>query len=184
MSAPAPSSLAAPSRAEGANPWADPVARAAHPAAANAEALLSTIAEGIAAASAPWPDPPAHAAHERGYELLLATPLYDVWLIFWPPGSGLEPHDHGGSSGAFAVVDGILDEERTTDGVTVRRRTGRGGSVRFGPGHIHAVANTTERPATSVHVYAPPLRSMSFYRTDASRRLVVDRVDEVGTTGP
>ena len=35
--------------------------------------------------------------------------------------------------------------------------------------------------ATSVHVYAPPLRSMSFYRFDDDEGLVVDRVEEAAT---
>ena len=39
---------------------------------------------------------------------------------------------------------------------------------------------STDLAATSVHVYAPPLRTMSFYRFDDDS-LVVDRVEEVTT---
>src|SRR4051794_3407438 len=34
----------------------------------------------------------------------------DVWLISWTTEQGTELHDHGGSSGAFTVVEGTLNE--------------------------------------------------------------------------
>src|SRR2546421_10445415 len=41
---------------------------------------------------------------------LLHTPAYEAWLIEWEAAADLELHDHGGSRGAFHVVDGALVE--------------------------------------------------------------------------
>ena len=38
--------------------------------------------------------------------------------------------------------------------------------------------------ATSVHVYAPPLRSMGWYRRLADGRLVLDRVEDTDPSSP
>jgi hypothetical protein len=115
---------------------------------------------------------------ERRYELLERTVTREVWLIHWPTGRGLSLHDHGGSSGAFYLVAGELEET-----VPARRsarlhhhilRAGTGSS--FGPAHIHSVVNHGNDPATSVHVYSPPLSSMTFYRPSRGA-LVVDRTE-------
>jgi predicted metal-dependent enzyme (double-stranded beta helix superfamily) len=43
------------------------------------------------------------------------------------------------------------------------------GAVRsFGPNYVHDVANTSDRPAISVHAYSPPLTSMQHYETTSS----------------
>jgi len=55
--------------------------------------------------------------------------------------------------------------------------------VTFGGDHVHAVVNRGEAGATSVHVYSPPLSSMSFYRESADGGYEVDRVDQVFAPG-
>jgi hypothetical protein len=100
-------------------------------------------------------------------------------LIHWPAGTGLEAHDHGGSTGAFAVVSGALDEDTSHGDVTTTRRLGEGDVVWFDADHVHGVVNRGGVGATSVHVYSPPLRTMGFYRAEEAGELVVDRVDEV-----
>ncbi len=115
----------------------------------------------------------------RSYRLLLETPEYDAWLIHWPPGTGLPPHDHRGSAGAFAVVAGELDEEVVDGAARTTRRIGVGRCVSFDGDHVHAVANHGTVTATSVHVYAPPLRAMGFYEALADGELLVVRVDDV-----
>ena len=83
--------------------------------------------------------------------MLLSTDLYDAWLIHWPAGTGLEPHDHGGSTGAFAVVSGVLDEDIEVDGVTSTRRLHSGEHVVFEGDHVHAVVNRgTSAPRASM----------------------------------
>ena len=92
---------------------------------------VGVVAVDLAAAVSPWKLADGASPDERQYALLASTDVYDAWLIYWPPGTGLEPHDHGGSSGAFAVVTGTLDEDKILDGGTVTTRVGPGESVTF-----------------------------------------------------
>src|ERR1700722_15710177 len=39
-----------------------------------------------------------------------------------------------------------------------------GGTLRFGGRHVHDIVNAGDTPAISVHVYAPRLTSMTYYR--------------------
>jgi len=161
-------------------PWRVAASRAAHPSIdRGGDSLVATIAEGLAAVAVPWELATGTTPSERCYELLLSTDLYDAWLIHWPAGSGLDAHDHGGSTGAFAVVSGVLDEDRVGHGVVRVTRIAAGESVTFGGDHVHAVQNRGDVAVTSVHVYSPPLRAMSFYGVDDNGRLVADRVDEI-----
>lgn len=94
-----------------------------------------------------------------------------VWLLSWLPGQGTDLHDHGASSGAFAVADGILTERVVSGGP---RRSVRetdtllpAGRLRFfGPHYVHQVTNRSDEPAVSLHVYAPRLTVMNTYRVD------------------
>ncbi len=162
-----------------ADQWRVAGARAVHPSRCDvAEPLVQAIAEGLAAVAVPWEIATGSSPVERSYELILSTDSYDAWLIHWPPGTGLGAHDHGGSAGAFAVVSGVLEEHTLVGGIDARRRVAAGESVCFDGEHVHAVANVDRSAATSVHVYAPPLRSMGFYRSD-SGALVLDVIDEI-----
>ena len=139
----------------------DIVARAHHPSSTlHGTDLLAAIAAGLATA-APHEVPPGD---ERTWERILVTEVWDAWLIRWPPGTSVGPHDHGGSAGAFSVVRGTLVEvAATTGGSTVSVHTA--GSTRaFGPEVVHDVANVGEDPAVSVHVYSPPLTTMGRYQ--------------------
>ena len=124
---------------------------------------------------APWRGP--LPLTERRYQLLERTADYEVWVISWPVGVGLLLHDHGGSAGAFQVVDGVLEETSTTvRGRRLRRRLiGPGQGKSFGAEYVHSIVNPETAPATSVHVYSPPLTSMTFYSQSPSG-LIVSRV--------
>ena len=113
---------------------------------------------------------------------MLSTPAYEAWVICWPSGGSLDLHDHGGSSGAFSIVSGELDEATIEDGATIVRRHGPGATTGFGASRIHAVANRGTAMATSVHVYSPPLGSMSFYEADQGGALVTVGLDAGGST--
>ena len=140
---------------------------------------LTSLVDGLSHWAATLP--PRELA-ERESELLVVTDAYEAWLLLWPPGGVLELHDHGGSSGAFGVVSGVLTESRTRrdaagppsveDLEAGRRRV-------FGPDDIHDVANRGTRVATSVHVYTPRLASMTFYAPDADGPPVAVRTDVV-----
>jgi mannose-6-phosphate isomerase-like protein (cupin superfamily) len=125
--------------------------------------VLVAIAAGLAEVASPSDLRPGGSTTDRQYARILATESYEAWLIVWPPGTGLDLHDHGESAGAFAVVDGQLDETRIENGLTRTRRVDAGAHASFDVGQAHAVANNGEVAATSVHVYSPPLESMNFY---------------------
>lgn len=99
----------------------------------------------------------------------------DVWLISWTAEQGTELHDHGGSSGAFTVVEGELDEhvwvDRSFDGpgLVVSEPRHAGEVVAFGPDHVHDVRNHHAAPAVSVHAYSPPIHLMQYYDVTAGR---------------
>ncbi|WP_067468777.1 cysteine dioxygenase [Actinomadura macra] len=105
---------------------------------------------------------------ERWYERLHQDADHEVWVISWLPGQSTGFHDHGDSSGAFAVVLGTLREHR----VRTARDVGAGEARSFGPDYVHDVRNTSDAPAVSVHVYSPPLSSMRRYDLDATGGLV------------
>jgi len=100
---------------------------------------------------------------------MVASPALEAWVIAWPPGGAVELHDHGGSSGAVVVVAGELTEtsvvhrgRRRPVLATTTIRPGR--PVHFSGHHIHDVVNDGDVPALSVHVYAPRLTSMTYFR--------------------
>jgi quercetin dioxygenase-like cupin family protein len=103
---------------------------------------------------------------ERNGMRLLHTPDYDVWLLRWPPGSRVTPHDHGDSAGAFTVVDGELIELRWHGAIPECRLLDGGETVSFARGVVHDVV-ATNRVAYSLHAYSPPLQVMSFYDVPA-----------------
>ncbi len=129
------------------------------------------IAAGYAAAPEQWAVAPRFNPVDRWYHRLAEASDHEVWLLTWLPGQGTEIHDHGGSAGAFQVISGSLTEDTVTPGSTPRitaRELGEGAGRRFGPRHIHRITNRSGRPAVSLHVYGPALRTMTRYRLGAN----------------
>ena len=155
------------------------VARRAHAAAPIPEAALAAFVAGIATTPELWsPFVPAVGA-ARSSVHLLETDALDVWLLGWPPGTHVEPHDHGDSAGAFVVVRGSLVEVRWS-GTQRRRVVAAGEVISVAPGVVHDVlagdaAEVT--PAVSLHAYSPPLRTMGFYSDDGRRRIAQVAID-------
>ncbi len=142
--------------------------------------------EAVAAGLARTADPAALPEGEgRRYVRLLHTDAYEAWLIAWPAETALDWHDHGESTGVFQVVSGELDEARPTpDGVT-RRRLQAGDRQVIEVGDIHDVANRTPgSEALSVHVYAPPLTSMGYYRLSGDGTLRHSGVEPLDAPEP
>lgn len=123
---------------------------------------VADIATGIAAAQDLWRGKVRHDLPSRHAVRLLAHERYEVWAIGWPADHRTTPHDHGESIGALAVVEGELFERPAGPGEPLERRLGPGDQVPLPVGIIHDVG-TTERTATSIHVYSPPLSTMTFY---------------------
>ena len=124
-----------------------------------------------------WHDQLVEAPSERVYELVEWNDSREVWVIHWPAGGHLELHDHGGSSGAFWVVAGTLDETSSAGGGSLRsHQVAEGGGAAFGPSYVHDVWNNGRTLATSVHAYSPPLAAMTFYEQSGGA-LVPHRVE-------
>ena len=108
-------------------------------------------------------------AEERWHVRVHQDADVDVWLISWTTEQGTELHDHGGSAGAFTVVEGTLDEyvwsgsTQDAPGELVDHLRCERDTVAFGPHYVHDVRNHREAPAVSVHAYSPPIRLMHYY---------------------
>jgi Cysteine dioxygenase type I len=64
------------------------------------------------------------------------------------------------------VVTGRLVEaytDRSSQRLVRRRHVGPGEVLAFGPDHVHDLANPGPDVAISLHVYSPPLQTMTFY---------------------
>jgi mannose-6-phosphate isomerase-like protein (cupin superfamily) len=139
-----------------------------------------TLARDLAAQPQDWPVPPRFDPQRRWYHRLPTAPGTEAWLLTWLPGQGTELHDHGGSSGAFVVVSGILTEDTVDGAARLHAQTVRAGAGRrFGPHHVHRITNNGTSPAVSLHVYGPALGSMTRYAlTDG--RLTIAAVERTG----
>lgn len=136
-----------------------------------------------------WPRTPRFDPEHRWYHRLAVDDDHEVWLLTWLPGQGTDLHDHGGSAGAFVVVRGLLTERTvaTTAGPVagagrprlVDSSLAAGTGRWFGAHHIHQITNHGDRPAVSVHVYGPALKTMTRYRLDGDR-LRVASIDRAG----
>ncbi|MGP3966359.1 cysteine dioxygenase [Streptomyces sp. 6N223] len=140
---------------------------------------LAATVRAYAARPALWRPLVRFTVPDRWYRRLERTGEFEVWLLTWLPGQATEIHDHGGSSGAFGVVDGAL-AELTFPGAEPHTRTLATGGVRaFGPRHIHQVVNRGARPAVSIHAYAPALTGQAYYRRGADGRPRLLRTEAV-----
>jgi rhodanese-related sulfurtransferase/predicted metal-dependent enzyme (double-stranded beta helix superfamily) len=115
-----------------------------------------------------------HAEH-RWYERLYQGPDHDIWVISWLPGQSTGFHDHGGSSGAFVVATGMLEEHHPDGGTRIIHP---GEQRTFGPAYTHDVRNVSLAPAISIHAYSPPLDEMNEYELDGNRLVLRERASE------
>jgi predicted metal-dependent enzyme (double-stranded beta helix superfamily) len=126
--------------------------------------VLADIAAGFAAARPLWEATVRHDPDGRRPVRLVATERYEVWVIGWTTGQNVRPHDHGDAAGAFVVAEGELTEVLPAPGRGTVERTHEAGRLRvLGLGAVHDVVNRAAAPATSIHVYSPPLSSMTYY---------------------
>ena len=135
----------------------------------------------LAAATGEWSALVRYTEDERWYHRLERGENHEVWLLSWLPGQRTGFHDHCGSSGAFAVVQGELRERTPAAGrpqpVSAAFPAGRARS--FGPRHVHEVVNESAAPAVSIHAYSPPLAGMRRYELTRSG-LVLAAVETAG----
>ena len=142
-----------------------------------AEPFTSFMPEARAFAEIEW-----QGGDLRRFARLLHTPAYEAWLIAWEAAADLELHDHGGSRGAFHVVEGALVEAHTDLADPAPLRTlpiGAGEGRQVTATRVHRVWNPGPGRAVSVHAYSPPLSSMTFYDDRPDAFLVPLRTDAV-----
>ena len=127
-------------------------------------------------------------AHETRFSVRVAvTDDYEAWLLTWLPGQSTGLHDHGGSAGAFTVLEGVVEESTLAPGRAHRpaalvHRTLTAGRIRaFGSDYVHDVTNTGSEPAVSLHVYAPALDTMRRYVLDDEGHAQVVSLEHSGT---
>ena len=114
--------------------------------------------ETLAALVAELADRPDLWAH------LVLTDTVEVWLIGWCHGQHTPMHDHGGASGAVAVVGGVLQETTLRPSRPPASRLLPSGTLlEVPPAVIHRVGNVFPVPATSIHAYSPPELEMKTF---------------------
>jgi Cysteine dioxygenase type I len=138
---------------------------------------LGLLARRLARRPDRWFDRLRFDTRRRHYTRISSTPTYEAWLLTWLPGQATRLHDHGGSSGAFVVVEGALRERTVTCGALGRasatERVLASGRMRsFGPDHVHDVSGLSPR-AVSLRVYGPALATMHRYRLVEERLVLV-----------
>jgi rhodanese-related sulfurtransferase len=128
-------------------------------------AQLRAVTVALAARRDLWADLVVHDQDMRWELPLYRSNSADVWLLAWERGQDTDWHDHGGSSGSFAVAEGsLLEQYRVPSGRRMAsRRLVAGEAVAFGPAHVHDVGHGGDASATSIHAYSPPLSAMTYY---------------------
>jgi hypothetical protein len=132
-------------------------------------AELEELVRELGARPGLWRGLVEHSPVERLYSRLHLDANLEVWLICWSRMQDTGFHDHNGSRGAVAVVDGSLAERRLTIGrqPAPSMLYTTGSIFSFDGSHIHDVSQTGQRDATSLHAYSPALGPMGFYEITA-----------------
>jgi predicted metal-dependent enzyme (double-stranded beta helix superfamily) len=128
---------------------------------------LRELVAGLAADPSSWAHLVRHDPAQRVFECVRLDDEVEIWLICWMPGHDTGFHDHDLSSGAVAVAQGAVAEQRLrVGGAPTVRRYGPGDVFDFSPVDIHRVIHAGTTPATTLHAYSPPLRRMGAYLID------------------
>lgn len=127
--------------------------------------MLRGVVDDFAGRRDTWQDEVRFDLTERHFSRLHLDDDLEVWLICWDLGQDTLLHDHGGSTGAFTVVQGSIMEDYgsvRTGSLRTRQHTA-GDTVGFGADYLHNLVNVGIEPSVSIHAYSPPLRTMNFY---------------------
>jgi len=129
----------------------------------DSETLAALVAE-LADRPDLWAHLVRHDPRVRWYERVALTGTVEVWLIGWCHGQHTPMHDHGGASGAVAVVGGVLQETTLWPSRPPASRLLPSGTLlEVPPAVIHRVGNRFPVPATSIHAYSPPELEMKTF---------------------
>jgi cysteine dioxygenase len=115
-------------------------------------------------------------AQRYARNLILRTPAFELLALCWFPGQQTVIHDHGGSVGAARVYRGNLTSRlfAASDGKPARLTdvdvVGPGGLAAVDRHDIHQLANPGPEELVTIHVYSPPLRTISAFSTESAER--------------
>ena len=144
---------------------------------------LQRLVSGIAADPGTWRGLVNLDAEHRHFAQLWRDDHVDVWVISWMNGHDTGFHDHDLSSGAVAIVEGELVEERLAIGGPPRQRRYRAGtSFGFDASHVHRMHQAGGGPAISIHAYSPPLWRLGAYAIEPDgtlRRASISYAEEL-----
>jgi rhodanese-related sulfurtransferase len=153
--------------------------------------VLQRVTSAVAGQSSLWEALIAEDDGHRWHIKLHQSVFFDVWLLGWQSSQETDWHDHGGSSGSFAVANGTLLEQfrRPRSQKLGLRELTTGCQTGFGPTHVHNVRHTGGGQALSVHAYSPPLVAMTYYALGpfgltAIETLAVDSPEGARTRSP
>lgn len=125
---------------------------------------LEALVRDLAADRDAWEHLVRHSREQREYVELRRDDDVAVWLICWMDEHDTGFHDHDLSSGAVAVADGAVAEDRLAlGGPPVTRVASAGESFHFTAADIHRVRHVGDAPAVTIHAYSPPLWRMGAY---------------------
>jgi predicted metal-dependent enzyme (double-stranded beta helix superfamily) len=126
---------------------------------------LRALTQQLAGDPSAWRHLVRHDADARIFERLLAEPSVEAWLICWMPGHDTGFHDHDVSSGAVAVIEGQVREDRLILGRSsaLTRRYSAGDLFDFSPTDIHRVVHDGPTPTVTLHVYSPRIARPGAY---------------------
>lgn len=103
-------------------------------------------------------------ADQRTYSHVLRNDHVEAYLICWMDGHDTGFHDHDISSGALAVVQGSVREDRLAIGGDPETKVLSAGQSRsFSSADIHRVRHEGDSPAITIHTYSPPIQQMGQY---------------------
>ena len=143
--------------------------------------LVAWVKE-LAADRESWQRHVRHDTQGRHFVSLYRDADIDVWLLCWNTTDDTGWHDHDVSSGAVAVTQGAVSENRPRLGGSAQSRTvSAGRTFGFGPDHIHRMSGAVDG-SVSIHAYSPPLWRMGQYSispTGLMRRVSVSYADEL-----
>ncbi len=108
--------------------------------------------------------------------LIVRTQAFELLALCWLPGQQTIIHDHGGSVGAARVFKGTMTSRvfAAAEGRPVRLAgvdvVAPGGIAAVDRPDIHQLANPGPDELVTIHVYSPPLTTVSMYSTDTPER--------------
>jgi predicted metal-dependent enzyme (double-stranded beta helix superfamily) len=128
-------------------------------------AELRDLVATLAANPEPWAHRVRHDPAQRVFECLRLDDQVEIWLICWMPGHDTGFHDHDLSSGAVAVLEGGVREERLLLGSASAssKAYSAGELFDFSPADIHRVVHHGATPAVTLHVYSPRIARPGAY---------------------